>query len=79
MARYFFHIFNDLVVKDYEGAECASVDAALAIAQRSARHLAADSILHYGHLVLHHRIEIENEAGERVGTVEFRDAVEIRD
>ena len=79
MARYFFHVFNDEKTHDDEGAEFASLEAAQAHAVLSARHLAAESIVHCGHLVLHHRIEIENDAGAHVGTVQFRDAVDILD
>ena len=77
MARYFFHVFNDEKTHDDEGVEFASLEAAQAHALLSARNLAAESIIHCGHLVLHHRIDIENENGAHVSTVQFRDAFDI--
>ncbi len=79
VARYFFHVFNDEKIHDDERAEFSTVEAARECALRDARILAAQSITEHGHLVLHRRIEIENAAGTNVGTIQFGDAVEVRD
>lgn len=77
MARYFFHVFNDEITLDEEGAELADLDAARAYAVESARALAADSVRH-GHLNLDHRIEIVDAADARRMTVTFREAFTLQ-
>lgn len=42
-----------------------------------AREMAAESV-RQGHLVLDHRIEVTNELGHTIGTVRFRDVIEVR-
>lgn len=76
MPRYFFHVFNDDITIDDEGAELPDLDAARANAIKSARGLACHSISK-GHLNLDHRIEITDEAGARRMTVTFREAFTI--
>jgi hypothetical protein len=78
MARYFFHVFNDEETRDEEGAEFPDMPAALQRAAYEARILAAESIREHGHLILAHRIQIEDEGGHALGTVRFGDAVVIR-
>ena len=77
MPRYYFHIYNDDVTMDDEGAELADDEAARARAVKEARVLAADTVLH-GHLTSHHRIEIVDAERNPVGTVYFGEAVDIR-
>jgi hypothetical protein len=77
MPLYFFNIYNDDVTLDDEGAELADYHAAHAHAVKSARALAADTVLH-GHLVHHHRIQITDESHEILGAVRFDEAVTIK-
>ena len=73
MPRYFFHVFNDEITIDEEGADLSDLDAARDFATESARSLVCDSIKK-GHLNLDHRIEIADEAGARRLTLTFREA-----
>lgn len=75
--RYFFHLFNDETIIDREGTEVPNAAVALQSAARMAREMAAESVRD-GHLTLDHRIEVADEAGERVGVVHFRDVVSIQ-
>jgi hypothetical protein len=76
MPRYFFHVFNDEITIDEEGAELADLDAAREFAIESLRSLACDSVKQ-GHLNLDHRIEIADETDARRMTVTFREAFTI--
>jgi hypothetical protein len=76
MPRYYFHVFNDAVAMDDEGVDLPDLDAAREQALESARELVCDAV-HKGHLNLEHRIEIEDEKGERVLTLTFRDAFTV--
>jgi len=77
MPLYYFNIYNDDVTLDEEGANLADDQAARAHAINAARSLAADTASK-GHLVLDHRIEIEDADHKAVGTVRFGEAVDIR-
>jgi hypothetical protein len=77
MALYYFQIFNDDITFDDEGAELADHEAARAHAVKSARALAADTVLH-GHLTGSHRIDIVDANRKPIGSVRFDEAVEIR-
>ena len=78
MPRYYFHLFNDEVCRDQEGADLPNQAVALQHAATNARAMAAASVSK-GHLVLHHRIDITDEGGDAVGTVHFRDVVTVRE
>jgi len=58
MPRFFFHLYDDLVARDDEGAQMPTLQAAYEHAVWSARNLAATEVL-AGKLHLDHRIEIE--------------------
>lgn len=75
--RYFFHLFNDETIRDAEGTEVPNAAVALQSAARMAREMAAESVRD-GRLTLDHRIEVADEAGERIGVVHFRDVVQIQ-
>jgi hypothetical protein len=79
MTRYYFHVFNDEETHDHEGQEFSDVQAACDRAHYEVRLLAAHSITEHGHLILHHRIEVEQPDGTKVATVSFGDVVEIRE
>jgi uncharacterized protein DUF6894 len=74
--RYYFHLFNDETVLDDEGQEFTNDAAAVQAGVKSARIMAADSVSK-GHLVLRHRIEIQNDRGQTVGIIHFRDVVKV--
>jgi uncharacterized protein DUF6894 len=76
--RYYFHLLNDLTVRDEEGIELPNLACAMQHAAASARDMAAQSV-RQGHLVLDHRIEVTDDTGAIVGIVHFRDVVEILD
>jgi len=75
--RFYFHLVNDLDVPDLDGLELADMAAARQCALRSARFTAAETIKETGRLDPLHRIDIEDEHGNVLETVHFRDAVKI--
>lgn len=68
MAHYFFNFRDDLVTLDEEGRDCADVAAAVVLALRDARSIAADQVLQ-GRLNLGDRVEVADASGRIVGTV----------
>lgn len=78
MRRYFFNLYNDETSIDEEGTDLPNDAVALQKAAVQARNMAAQSVLH-GHLILHHRIEVVDDKGHKVGTVHFRNVVEIQE
>ena len=78
MPRFFFHVYHDIVAQDEEGTELPNLAAARLHALMGARDLDAEQVRH-GHLELSHWIDVVDERGEKVLTLTFRDAVDIRD
>ena len=76
MARFFFHIFDDIVIRDDEGIELPDAEAARAAAVAGGRAMMCDQLVK-GRLSLHHRVEVEDEDGAAILTLPFGDAVEI--
>jgi hypothetical protein len=74
--RYFFHIFDDVVLMDDEGIELPDAEAARAEALAGAREMMCDQVRN-GRLSLHHRIEVEDDRGQAVLTLPFDEAVRI--
>ena len=74
MARYSFHLYDDMVVRDEGGLECPDMVAVMREAARNARSIAAEEVL-AGSLNLDHRIEVEDANGLPVLTLHFRDAL----
>jgi hypothetical protein len=74
---YFFNVFNDEVTLDPEGAELPDLEAARQYAVRAVRSLAADTVMQ-GHLTGHHHIEIVDESHNRLATVRFDEAIDIK-
>jgi hypothetical protein len=74
--RFFFHLYDDMVVLDQEGKELPTAEAARKEAVRSARHLACAEVLD-GHLGLNHRIEVTDANDAPVATVTFKEAVKL--
>jgi hypothetical protein len=78
MVRYFFHVFNDEETRDEVGQLFADLAAARLSAERDCVELAVESITEYRHLIMHHRIEIEDATGTTMSTVRFSDVIEVR-
>jgi hypothetical protein len=77
MARFYFHVHDDIVTEDLEGAELPDLAAARETALEAARDLVCAAVMR-GELNLDHRIEVAGEGGENLLTVTFRDAFTIR-
>jgi hypothetical protein len=76
--RYFFHVYDDVIAHDSEGAELPNLAAARLNALVGARDLIAEQVRR-GYFVLSHWIDVADEKGETVLTVTFRDAVDIKE
>ena len=77
MPRYFFDLYDDMVVQDDVGLALLDAEAARCEAIRNARAMACAEVLE-GHLNLQHRIEVKDERGHHVATVRFADAVALQ-
>lgn len=77
MPRFFFHLRNDLSADDEEGLELPDLEAARARAAEFALDMSAASVLEQRKINLHHRIEVADENGDHVLTVEFGDVVTV--
>lgn len=76
MPRFFFHIYDDGVARDDEGRVYPDLEAAKGEAIKGARELMCEE-LRKGSLTLSHRIEVEDEDGNVVATIAFRELVRI--
>ena len=79
MPRFYFHLYNDIDAADDEGVDFPDLASARADAVRQARVTFAETAKDEGRVVLHHRIDIEDEHRRVLGTVYFRDAVKVED
>lgn len=76
MPRFYFNVFDDDVTIDDEGQTLPGVDAARAVAIRSARELICAD-LREGRLTLSHRIEVEDEERRPVLSLTYGEAVRV--
>ena len=76
MPRYFFHVYDDLVVRDENGIDLADAEAACAAALAGAREMMGAQMMK-GRLSLYHRIEVEDEEGKAILALHYGDAVRI--
>jgi hypothetical protein len=76
--RYFFHVYDDVIAHDEEGAELPNLAAARLNALIGARDLISEQVRR-GYVVLSHWIDVVDEQGQKVLTVTFRDAVDIKE
>lgn len=76
MPRFFFHIFDDVVVRDDEGIELVDLEAARRTALTGIREMMCDQ-LKRGRINLTHRVEVQDEAGSTVLDIRFGEAVRI--
>jgi Domain of unknown function (DUF6894) len=75
--RYFFHTRSeDGDEDDVDGIELPSVEVALSEARKSAREIVAERVLHQERID-HMRFEITDDHGRVLGTVFFRDVVNL--
>jgi hypothetical protein len=76
MPRYFFHIHEEVAVRDEEGIELADVAAARRQAIAGARDIMSEQV-RGGRLGLRNRVDVEDERGDSVFSLAFADAVDI--
>jgi hypothetical protein len=76
MARFFFHLHDDAIVRDEDGLELPDAAAAHREAVRNARALIADQALK-GRVDLSHYLRVEDEEGREVLVLPFAEALEI--
>ena len=79
MARFYFHVRDEMDVPDDEGAELRDIETARTLATHSARVLMCETLKESGRINLHHRIDVEDEHGAVLASVAFGDAVRIED
>jgi hypothetical protein len=77
--KFYFHLINDMDVPDEEGQELPDLAAARAHGVRQAQILIGEMAKEEARIVLHHRIDIEDEEGTVLDTVRFRDVVSVED
>jgi len=78
MPRYYFHLYNNITVRDEEGMVLPDMSLAVAEAVRSVRSLASAEVTE-GRLRLSDRIEIADERGVVLTAVTFKDAIKVQD
>ena len=77
MTRYFFHLYNSVIVRDEEGRDLPDIETARAEAIKAARELICEDT-RKGQVTLSHRIEVEDEIGLPCFTIRYRDVVEVK-
>jgi hypothetical protein len=76
---FYFHLFNDMDVPDFEGVELPDLTAARATAIEQARGMIGETAKTDARIVLSHHIDIEDQEGRVLDTVTFRDIIRIED
>jgi hypothetical protein len=71
LPRYFFHLYNDEVLRDDVGQEFANLDAARAGAALGISELIAEHLAQNKPVDLAHRIEIADDGGATVDKIVF--------
>ena len=77
MPRYYFNLRDDIDAVDEEGRELPDLEAARDAAVLYAVEMAGASVTEQRKLDLRHRIEVSDDAGEVVDSVEFRDVITV--
>ena len=77
MPRYFFDLYNDMVVQDDEGVELTDLEAAKKHAFKEARQMIAASVTEQGKIDLRHYVKIRDGLGDEVHCIDFEDAVSV--
>lgn len=78
MPRFFLHLIDGYSVCDEDGMIFEDAEQAREEAIRAARDMMADQV-RQGRLSLRDRIDVEDEAGNPVFTLRFREAVELEE
>lgn len=78
MPRFYFHLYNNVIVRDEEGRELPDAETARAEAIKAAQEMICEEAKK-GQVKLSHRIEVEDELGLPYFTIRYRDVVEVRD
>ena len=73
MPRYYFHFFNSEVLPDLVGQEVANFEAVMDEARGAASELIAEQIKAGEIVSLSNRIEVQDDGGRDVLTLQFRD------
>jgi hypothetical protein len=73
LPRYYFHLYNDEVLRDETGEEFVSPEAARKAAVRGISELIAEQIAEGRQVDLRHRIEIADGRGEILFVIRFAD------
>jgi hypothetical protein len=71
-------VYDDVIAEDEEGAELPNLAAARLNALIGARDLMTEQVRR-GYIVLSHWIDVMDEQGEKVLTITFRDAIDIKE
>ena len=77
MPKFYFHLYNDMDVPDFEGVELADLAAARATAIEQARGMIGGMAKADGRIALSHYIDIEDQDERVLDTVIFRDIIRI--
>jgi hypothetical protein len=75
--RFFFHLCDDVDVPDDEGVELPDLAAAREHARRQVLNLIGENVKEQGRIVLHHRLDIEDEQGAVLEALRFGDILRI--
>ena len=78
MPRYFFDLYNDMIVRDDEGRELPDLEAAKERALKEAPQMLAASVTEQGKIDLRHYIKVRDESGAEVHCIDFEDAVSVQ-
>ena len=79
MARYYFHLLNDVDARDDEGKEFPDLSVARDYARSNIRFTAGEVLKEQGDLVLSHSIQIEDAERNVLDTLYFRDVLNIKE
>lgn len=77
MPRFYFHLFNDAIVKDEEGAELPDIQSARDRAIEAARSLIGSYIIDGERVHLMHHIDVTDDNGRQVLSIPFKEVVDI--
>jgi hypothetical protein len=75
--RFYFHLHNNIDAPDHEGVDQPDLEAARKHALHQARVTFGETAKDEGRVVLHHRIDIEDEQGAVLRSVTFGEAVKV--
>ena len=76
MPRYYFHLFEDQVLRDEEGIELDGGEAVRRAALSEIHQIMCDQV-RAGKISLDHHIEVEDEGGENILSMRFGEAVAV--